>query len=88
MGFSWNFLNSHSLGRTEQCWLDRSCISVFNVMSSAPFRARHLPDMLLIFSVIFLGAGYFRCHFPWIWMWRGGIHRGLCLCVQAAVFSC
>lgn len=87
MEFSWNFLNRRSLGRTNQCWQSRSCVSVFNVMSSTPFRSGHLPDLLLVFSGVFLGAGCLPCHFPWSWMWRGGVHRGLSACVcRSSVF--
>lgn len=85
-GTSLEFLNRRSLGRSEQCWQSRSCVSVFNVMSSTLFRPGHLSDLLLVFSVFFLGAGCLPCHFPWSWMWRGGIHRALCLCVQEQCF--
>lgn len=81
--FSWNFLNRCSLGRTDQCWQNRSRVCVFNVVSSTPFRPGHLLD-LLVFSVIFLGAGCLLCHFPWNWMWRGRIHS---LCVGNSAFQ-
>lgn len=50
MEFSWNFLNSCRLGRTDQCWQSRVCASVLNVMSSTSFRPGHLPDPLLVFQ--------------------------------------
>lgn len=86
MEFSWNLLNSLRVGRTDQCWQSMSCVSVFYIMSSTSSRPGHLPD-LLVFSIIFFGAGCLPCHFPWTCMWRGGIHRGVWLYVQGAVFS-